>query len=78
MKWLLAVLCWLSAAGVFFGMFFKLAPYVCGLVPPGQWQGLIKVGIYFAIAYLGGLGLPFMLILVSYMILQRSKQDWPS
>jgi len=36
-------------------MFFWLAPYVCTLVPPGQWQALLKVGVYFVIALGGGL-----------------------
>jgi len=77
MKWLLAVLCWLSASGIFYGMFFKLAPYACGLVPLGQWQGLMKVGIYFAIAYLGGIGLPIALIFLGFMIL-RERGEYKS
>jgi len=71
MKWIIPVLCWLTAAGVFYGMFFRLAPYVCTLVPVGQWQGLIKVGIYFAIAYLGGIGLPLLLIFISHVVIRK-------
>ena len=73
MKWITPVLCWLTAAGIFYGMFFRLAPYVCTLIPAGQWQGFIKVAVYFAIAYLGGLGIPFVLVFFSIMTLWKSK-----
>ncbi len=71
MKWLLSILCWLSAVGVFYGMFFKLAPYVCTLIPSGEWQGLMRVAAYFAIAYFGGIGLPLVLIYLGIGILLR-------
>ena len=74
-KWFIAVLCWLLAGGVFFGMFFKLAPYICNLVTPGQWQALIKVGIYFAVAYFGGIGLPLILAFFGTIILWQSKES---
>ena len=74
MKWFYAVLYWLAAVAVFYGMFFRLAPYICTLVPAGQWQALIKVAIYFIIAYGGGIGLPFMLVFFSIMQLWKSKE----
>ena len=70
-RWILSVLCWLSAVAIFYGFFFKLAPYTCTLVPAGPSQGLIKVGVYLAIAYLGGIGLPFILIFIGALILLR-------
>ncbi|MCB4792779.1 MAG: hypothetical protein LHV68_12995 [Elusimicrobia bacterium] len=73
MKWLSVVLCWLAAAGIFYSMFFKLAPYVCTLIPAGQWQGFMKVAVYFAVAYLGGLGIPLILIFYSSIILWKAK-----
>lgn len=63
MKWIVSVVCWLLAIAVFYAMFFKLAPYTCGLIPVGQWQALLKVAVYFIIACFGGIGLPFVLIL---------------
>ncbi|MCB4791960.1 MAG: hypothetical protein LHV68_08740 [Elusimicrobia bacterium] len=74
MKWFYTVLCWLTAGIVFYGMFFKLAPYICTLVPAGQWQGLIKVGIYFIIAYGGGIGIPLILVFFSTIILLKSSE----
>jgi hypothetical protein len=73
-KWLLSVLCWLAAAGMFYGFFFKLAPYTCTLVPAGPWQCLIKVGVYFVIASLGGIGLPFALVFFGFMILREGRE----
>ena len=72
MKWFFSTTCWLSAIVVFYGMFFKLAPYICTLIPAGQWQGLIKVAAYFVIAYFGGIGLPVILIIWGvFLILNR-------
>jgi hypothetical protein len=73
MKWLKVVPCWLAAIAIFYGMFFKLAPFICTFVPAGQWQGLIKIAIYFVVAYGGGIGLPFILVFFSIMMLWKSK-----
>ena len=73
MKWVLSVLCWGLSLGVFYGFFFKLAPYVCTLIPPGQWQGLMKVGVYIVVAYCGGIGIPFVLVLFTIMMLWNSR-----
>ncbi len=71
MKWILSVLCWLSAIGVFYSMFFKLAPYVCTLIPAGQWQQLLKVAVYVVVAYIGGLGFPFVLIILGIFLVSK-------
>ena len=73
MKMVLPVCCWMLSIAVFYGFFFKLAPYICTLIPPGQWQGLMKVGVYFVIAYAGGIGIPFVLIFFSIMMIWNSK-----
>jgi hypothetical protein len=75
MKWFIAIFCWMVSVAVFYGMFFKLAPYICTLIPAGQWQGLLKVGTYFFIAYFGGIGIPLFLIVVSIMMLRKSNFD---
>lgn len=72
MKWFLSVLCWLSAIGIFYGMFFKLAPYIGTLIPAGQWQGLIKVIAYFLVAYFGGIGIPMVLIVWGIFMIPKS------
>jgi len=74
MKWITPILCWLAAVGVFYGMFFKLAPYICTLIPNGQWQGFIKTAVYIAVAYFGGIGIPLFLVFVSVIMLWKSKK----
>ncbi|HBU69584.1 MAG TPA: hypothetical protein DEE98_04285 [Elusimicrobia bacterium] len=73
MKWIIPITCFVSALGIFYGMFFRLAPYVCGLVPPSQWQSFLKVAVYFFVAYFGGIGLPFILIFFGVITLLRIK-----
>jgi len=75
MKWLLPVCCWLLSIGVFYGFFFRLAPYVCTLIPPGQWQGLMKVGVYLIVAYVGGIGIPAVLAFFGIMLIIDSKEN---
>ena len=75
MKWIIPISCFFSAFGIFYGMFFRLAPYICTQIPPGQWQGLMKIAIYFVVAYFGGIGLPFILIFFGIMKLLELKDS---
>lgn len=75
MKYFGSLLSMLLAIVVFYNMFFKLAPYICTLIPPGPWQGLIKVAAYFAVAYFGGVGLPLILTGIGiYLLLHTSHK----
>jgi hypothetical protein len=50
------------AIAMFYGFFFELAPWLAGMLPQGEWNGVMTIVVYALVAYFGGLGLPIMLI----------------
>jgi len=46
---------WLIAAGIFYGIFFKLSPYIQSLIPASDWKGLADFAIVILLAYCGGI-----------------------
>ena len=73
MKYILPVILFVASLGVFYGFFFKLAPYMCTLIPPGQWQSMIKVVVYIVVAYSGGIGIPMVLAFYGLMLISNQK-----
>ena len=74
MKYILPAILFVASLGVFYGFFFKLAPYICALIPSGQWQGLMKVGVYFIVAYAGGIGIPAVLLFFGIMLITDQNE----
>jgi hypothetical protein len=61
----------LIALGVFYLAFFQIAPWMVHLLPPGPWHGILTIGVYILIAYLGGIGLPIVIIWIGFMVYSR-------
>ncbi len=57
---LLPVILFCIAGGLFYGLFFQLAPYVVSVVPPGEWHNFVGALVYIVIAYFGGIGVPLV------------------
>ena len=52
-----------AALGVFYGAFFKLAPYIGSLLPAvSVWTPFLKVVVYILIAWFGGIALPLWIL----------------
>jgi hypothetical protein len=43
--------------------FFVFAPFLCKLIPQGEYKGFFDAVIYLIIAWIGGAAIPFFLIL---------------
>jgi hypothetical protein len=62
MKFLIPITLLVLAVGIFYGAFFKVAPWLCTLLPNNDWQKILSAVIYFVVAYVGGIGLPIGLV----------------
>ena len=49
-------------------LFYKLAPYIASLIPAGEWHALLAVAVYVAIAFLGGIELIILSLLLGFSI----------
>lgn len=58
-----------TAAGVFYGVFFKLAPTLAAAIPAGTWAPFLKIVVYVILGYVGGIGLPIGLLIWGILIL---------
>lgn len=54
---------------IFYFAFFKAAPYIATLIPQGEWHNLASIGVYAIVAYIGGFGLPIVLIVLGVVML---------
>lgn len=66
---IICAICWLISGFLFWEIFFKLTPKIVNLVPPGQWQPLLKIVIYALVGYLGGIGVPLVFFFLGIYIL---------
>ena len=55
------------AALTFDGFFFHLAPWVTVMVPAGEYHQLASLAVYIAIAYFGGLTIPFSILVIGLL-----------
>ena len=46
------------AVAGFYLLFFKLAPWIGGLIPPTEWTPFLKVMVYVVIGWSGGVVFP--------------------
>ncbi len=64
-KTLLGILSITAGVGVFYGCFFKLAPWITSLFPVGSdWTPLLKVVSVILIAWMGGIVIPIALVVL--------------
>lgn len=74
MKFFVGLGMMLLAVGIFWGCFFKLTPWLVGLIPPcGGWEKLIGVGMYVLVGWFGGIAIPLVLFLIGVGIVVK---DW--
>ena len=43
---------------IFWLCFFRLAPYVAGTIPVGEWQSFFQTVVYIVVGWFGGVGVP--------------------
>jgi hypothetical protein len=53
---------------LFYEIFFKLTPYIGNLLPASAWTPFIKIALYFIVAYIGGVALPFMVFILGVYV----------
>lgn len=64
------------AVAVFYGAFFKLAPWLVSLIPiHSDWYSILKIVIYIGIGYLGGIGVPLALVIWGFIFLISPRDD---
>ncbi len=66
---ILGLIVCVGAVSLFYWAFFRLAPGIAALIPQGAYAGLLKVVVYGVIAYFGGIGLPFVLLIIGIGLL---------
>ena len=49
---------------LFYGVFFKLAPYVASLLPQSDWIPILRVLVYVAVIYVGGITIPLTILIL--------------
>jgi len=57
------------AVGVFYMIFFKLAPYIISALPKtGEWSKFIEIVVYIIVGYLGGIGIPLVILFLGITV----------
>lgn len=56
-------------------IFFKLAPWLCSLLPPSQWSPILKVVIFIAVAYFGGIGITLFCAITGLVVFFKGLVD---
>jgi hypothetical protein len=51
----------------FYLIFFKLAPWLCSLLPAGEWTPILKVVVFIAVAYFGGILISVLCIILGFL-----------
>ena len=63
------VIC-LIGVGLFYEVFWKLVPYIAGLLPINQWKPILSAIVYVFVGWVGGLGMPVFLFCIGvYLII---------
>ena len=57
------------AVAIFFLCFFVLAPFVCSLIPQGDYKKIFDFLVYVLIAYAGGIVVPLVLFIHGIVLL---------
>ena len=60
---LFGIILMVAAVGIFYSLFFMLAPYAASCVPDSSWHKLITLAIYVAIGWFGGIILPLVMFI---------------
>ena len=61
------------AGGIFWGAFFKLAPMIANTIPSGDWHSFLSILVYVVIGYLGGIGIPLVLIFLGIGLIAEDE-----
>ena len=70
-----AIALFLAAIGIFYGAFFKLAPYLAAALPAGDWNKILTFIVYALIGNLGGIGIPLAMIVWAIMLFFIFSQE---
>lgn len=65
--WLLVIL----GSIIFYLMWFELAPFITSLIPKGEYQAFLELGVYFFVAWIGGIAMPFFMICLGLVFINR-------
>ena len=57
------------AIGLFYGIFFKLTPYIASTIPSGDWHNFLSIVVYCIIGYFGGIALPISIAIIGVLVL---------
>ena len=64
-----ALLFWVLSVLSFWGIFFKLAPWIVSLLPQtSDWYKVFKVVVYVLVGYFGGIGIPIFFIVLGFIV----------
>ncbi len=64
------------AATVFYGAFFKLAPYIGSVLPASNWTPFLKVLVYILIAWFGGVAVPIWILCFGMITVVGLTSRW--